>query len=174
MKFSIRRIFLTLTILVISSLFITACNGKPTVDPAHITTQKMTATTTATTSQNSLALSMPDAVYYTYDSYDGVITDCIKLHDEHTLRYAQVGTDAEVQYVSLTDEQIKALNSLYASVTDFSGQTEIGGTNFIQIDHDGETDYFPYLFAAQPELNEYINLLFEYCGMYPIDLNELD
>ncbi len=124
--------------------------------------------------QPTFELHMPDAIYDTYSSYDGEMTDVYTRHDAHTVRVVTVGNDSEPQLVKLNDAQIYHLNKLYAAVTDFSEQDGPSPTdNVIRIKHDGKSDSFYYAHAKQAELNLYIHALMDACDMSPIGLHEL-
>lgn len=132
---------------------------------AEITMTTAVTTTTSAPVHRDSKLAVSDAVYLMQDtgSTKDVIVSYVKPYDDHTLCYGFEGEPSEETLVVLDDAQIEKINSLYASIEDFSGPIVAGNHWTVKVEADGKRYIFSYL-CADDKVNEYVNILFEYCG----------
>ena len=104
------------------------------------------------------ALHMPESVFLE----DAAWTDetlLIEQEGDHSLHV--VSSRNGEATVTLSESEICRLNRLYESITDFSRDQEKSVLDAVEVTvrHDGETARFPCYYAAQPQLNYYIDQL---------------
>lgn len=104
------------------------------------------------------ALKMPEKICLEDQGWSDAVL-VITQEDAHSVRFAS--TENGVEVVTLSESNIRRLNRLYASVTDFSANDSVWIADGVEamIQHDGVTDSFSIGAAASLELDYYIDQL---------------
>ncbi len=125
-----------------------------------VSTTPTAATTTPSKAERTIPLNIPDEIVIE-GCYSDALDLTIRPSGEYDLSFYSQQEGEKV--VALCDEDIKQINSLYASITDFSNLPEMDeATPDVTLTDDGQTYRFCAILTTQVELEQFLGLLYSY------------